>query len=166
MVFPHEPSEFKGPQPVPVIQPELTLEELLHGASSLPPTSKSARTVFDGDRVPDLELGLYLDRLRKYMVLEDYHSVFAYYYLQKILTTLTITLCSSNVHRLTAAAFLISAKFLDDAVYSNNFYARVFGFTLPETNIIETTFLQEIQYDLWDQGAKNLSDSLAYPLCD
>lgn len=135
----------------------LTLET----AALLPPTSERYSTVFDSANVPNLPLGAYLNRLVKYMVLEDYHAGYASYYLDRVLIKQAIRLCSSNVHRLAAAAFLITVKFIDDDTYSNDFYAQVFGLNLVETNTVERNFLRSLEYDLWDTGAQNINHFLS-----
>lgn len=94
------------------------------------------------------------------MELDYYHPAYAAYYLDKVVSAQAIRLCCSNVHRLTAAAFLVTTKFVDDDTYSNEFYAQVFGLTLEDTNTVEKTFLQNLEYSLWDDGVQNLSHFL------
>lgn len=118
------------------------------------------RSKFDSDSVPNLSLSEYLDRLVRYMKLELTHLRFAAHYLDKFVARNNTRLCCSNVHRLVAAACLISVKFLEDVTHTNTYYSCVVGLELRELNLLEIEFLSGLNFELWS-GAET---ALTHPL--
>lgn len=132
------------------------VERVLNQASLKEPTPDRKRTIFDKRRVPNCELTTYVNRIVKYMELGVVHVVYAAYYLDKYLERCNVSMCCSNVHRLTAATFLTTVKFLEDEVTTNRYYATVFGLSLEETNAIERVFIHGLGWLLWTPEARVL----------
>lgn len=55
-----------------------------------------------------------------------------------------LTLSSLNVHRALSAAAVVAAKFVDDEVYANAYYARVCGLGAEELNGLEARLLEAV----------------------
>ena len=53
------------------------------------------------------------------------------------------------IHRLFLSGLVIAAKFFEDKYYKNSYYARVGGISNPELNVLESQFLQMIDFKLF-----------------
>ncbi|XP_044335924.1 cyclin-P3-1-like [Triticum aestivum] len=85
---------------------------------------KESSTIFHGQRVTDLSIQLYAERIFKYAE------------------------CSHYVHRLLITSVAVAAKFTDDAFFNNTFYARVGGINTIEMNRLELHLLFNLDFRL------------------
>mmetsp|Transcript_102246 Transcript_102246/g.181551 ORF Transcript_102246/g.181551 Transcript_102246/m.181551 type:complete len:100 (-) Transcript_102246:132-431(-) len=69
-------------------------------------------------------------------------------YIDRIVRLGEVTVNSLTIHRLLAAATVVSAKFLDDLFYSNEHYAKVCGLRLKELNSLERSFVSLLRWKL------------------
>jgi hypothetical protein len=53
------------------------------------------------------------------------------------------------LYRLILAAILLTSKFYNDVFYGNHFVAYVGGVSLSELNLLESQFLQLLDWSLW-----------------
>ena len=67
--------------------------------------------------------------------------VLALLYVDRAVQTGEVVLNKLTLHRLLAIATVLAVKFLDDLFYSNAYYARVSGLTLPDLNNLEVKLL-------------------------
>jgi len=56
--------------------------------------------------------------------------------------------CQYNVHRLFLTAVVLAAKFYEDEVQQNNYYARIGGISIQEMNRLELHMLMTLKFDL------------------
>ncbi|PXF49154.1 Cyclin-U4-1 [Gracilariopsis chorda] len=56
---------------------------------------------------------------------------------------------TTNVQRLFAVAFMLAAKWHEDAYFSSAYFAALFGMSLPELTTLESTFIHTIDYHLF-----------------
>ena len=61
----------------------------------------------------------------------------------------SFTLTETNIHRLLWTSIVISSKFFEDKFFTNDFYAKVGGVTLPEMNKLEITLLDLLKFELF-----------------
>jgi hypothetical protein len=54
--------------------------------------------------------------------------------------------CDRSVHKIMAACAIISAKFVDDRFFSNNYYAECAGVPLQEMNLLELSLLKMLNF--------------------
>lgn len=52
-------------------------------------------------------------------------------------------------HRLYITSILIASKFIDDMIVDNSYYAKVGGIPTSELCLLELTFLEDIDYELY-----------------
>ncbi|CAL9092144.1 unnamed protein product [Musa textilis] len=105
-------------------------------------------TLFDGVRVPTLSIKRYMERIFKYSKCSPSCFVLAYIYIERFLQQPNIRLTSLNVHRLLIASVVVAAKFIDDAFFSNAYYAKVGGISTLEMNRLEINFLFSVDFRL------------------
>lgn len=95
------------------------------------------------------ELEFYVRRLVQYTNCSASAFVIAMVYLDRLQQlTPGLRLTYMNCHRLLMTALCLSAKFLDDEVYSNAYYARVGGLQTAELNKLETVMLDMLGWKL------------------
>ncbi|CAD5170193.1 unnamed protein product [Musa acuminata subsp. malaccensis] len=105
-------------------------------------------TLFDGMRAPTLSIKKYMERIFKYSKCSPSCFVLAYIYIERFLQQPNICLTSLNVHRLLIASVVVAAKFIDDAFFSNAYYAKVGGISTMEMNRLEINFLFSVDFRL------------------
>lgn len=119
-------------------------------ASSPPPAaSLSSCRAFDGDRVVDLSLRSFLERISRYTRVGPAVYVVAYAYLDRLrLMNPGLRFHRGNAHRLVLVAVMVASKFVEDLNHRNSYFAKVGGVSTPEMNRLEVEFLFRIRFKL------------------
>ncbi|KAH7667116.1 Cyclin-like protein [Dioscorea alata] len=110
--------------------------------------TKEIVTVFHGLRAPELSIQMYMERIFKYSKCSPSCFVLANIYIDRFLQRPDVRLTSLNVHRLLITSVVIAAKFIDDAFFSNAYYAKVGGVSTREMNKLELNFLFSLDFRL------------------
>eukprot|EP00930_Biecheleria_cincta_P085758 TRINITY_DN75129_c0_g1_i1.p1 TRINITY_DN75129_c0_g1~~TRINITY_DN75129_c0_g1_i1.p1 ORF type:complete len:290 (-),score=62.28 TRINITY_DN75129_c0_g1_i1:39-878(-) len=106
-------------------------------------------TRFHSKAEPSLGIEPYMDRMRQYFSCSNSCHVMALIYIDRLVKmNPTFVVSSLTVHRLVAVATVIAAKFVDDVYFSNAYYAKVCGLSLPEMNTLEASFLCLVRWRL------------------
>ncbi|PWZ19180.1 Cyclin-P3-1 [Zea mays] len=79
---------------------------------------KESTTIFHGQRVPELSIKLYAERIFKYAKCSPSCFVLALIYMERYLQQPNIYMTSFSVHRLLITSVVVAAKFIDDALIS------------------------------------------------
>lgn len=106
-------------------------------------------SIFSSHGIPPISIKDYLYRIQKFTELEENTLIISLIYLDKIFQMNGIILSPFNIHRLLFVAILISLKYNEDVVYTNDFYAKVAGVSTKELNNLEFQFLDLIQFKLY-----------------
>lgn len=105
----------------------------------------SEKTLFDARYPTPMCIEEYAERLKSYFLCSDECHVLGLVYIERILERDSSFLITElNVHRILLVATVIAAKFQDDEVYSNRYYARVGGVSCKELQALEADFLVRI----------------------
>ncbi|EES19489.1 hypothetical protein BDA96_09G136100 [Sorghum bicolor] len=118
-------------------------EELLDSSKT-----KESTTIFHGQRVPELSIKLYAERIFKYAKCSPSCFVLGLIYIERYLQQPNIYMTSFSVHRLLIASVVVAAKFIDDAFFNNAYYGRVGGITTREMNMLELDLLFSLDFRL------------------
>ncbi|KFK37958.1 hypothetical protein AALP_AA3G051800 [Arabis alpina] len=110
-------------------------------------------TMFHCSRAPSMSIHRYIERIHRYSQCSPscFVAAFAYIlgYLQRpVATNTTRRLTSLNIHRLLITSLLVAAKFLDRKCCNNAYYAKIGGVGTEEMNMLERTFLFDIDFRL------------------
>lgn len=112
--------------------------------------SRSPRCRFRALRPPSISVHDYLERLMTYSGCSSSCFVLALVYLDRLIQNSPGLFVSTfNVHRLLIASGVVAAKFVEDAYYDNNHWARMGGIGLPEMNALETELLLTLGFELY-----------------
>ncbi|XP_062181217.1 cyclin-P3-1 [Phragmites australis] len=118
-------------------------EELL-GSSKI----KESTTIFHGQRVPELSIKLYAERIFKYAQCSPSCFVLGLIYMERYLQQPNIYMTSLSVHRLLITSVVIAAKFTDDSFFNNAYYGKVGGISTREMNRLELDLLFSLDFRL------------------
>ncbi len=89
-----------------------------------------------------ISIQAYVDRVMKFGGMTDEAFVMSLIYLDKFFVSRpTLCLTERNVHRLWFMAVMTAAKFIEDHVFDNRFYAKIAGISVKELFDLELEFL-------------------------
>ncbi|XP_020249144.1 cyclin-U2-1-like [Asparagus officinalis] len=106
------------------------------------PRDDARSGAFDSDRVLDMTIQSFLERIFRYARVAPPVYVVAYVYMDRLCQLnrgLRITL--GNVHRLLVTSIMVASKFVEDLNYRNSYFAKVGGLSVTELNGLEVNFL-------------------------
>jgi len=110
---------------------------------------------------PEIPLDVFLDRLVRYLDKWFYDLpglkavgtrslLFSMLYFERIRNTnAEFRVTKFNIHRLFAISMLVAAKFSEDEVITNSYWASVIGIQTSELNEMEQIFCNMAGYDFW-----------------
>eukprot|EP00188_Purpureofilum_apyrenoidigerum_P001916 Plantae.Rhodophyta-Purpureofilum_apyrenoidigerum.ctg21090.p1 GENE.Plantae.Rhodophyta-Purpureofilum_apyrenoidigerum.ctg21090~~Plantae.Rhodophyta-Purpureofilum_apyrenoidigerum.ctg21090.p1 ORF type:complete len:191 (+),score=32.24 Plantae.Rhodophyta-Purpureofilum_apyrenoidigerum.ctg21090:358-930(+) len=91
----------------------------------------------------------YIQRLVKHLHCSTSVFVVALLYLERLGQRNSLFRINRyNIHRLVLAAITVAAKYLEDNVATNDYYAKVGGITKQEMNFLEIQLLRALDYRL------------------
>lgn len=112
--------------------------------------SEGTLTYFDSCEQPAISFHDYLARIRKYIDCSESCFILAFIYIDRALQNNSfLTLSCLNVHRLALAATILAVKYLEDLYSRNIIYAKIGGVTLAELNVLESSMLEMLNYNLY-----------------
>eukprot|EP00299_Pterocystis_sp_00344_P009352 c3910_g1_i2.p1 GENE.c3910_g1_i2~~c3910_g1_i2.p1 ORF type:complete len:201 (+),score=17.60 c3910_g1_i2:45-647(+) len=131
------------------------------------------KTIFDHQRIPDISIFDYAQRIGRFMKCSDESFLIATAYILKLRNQSLFRdiVCTSTAHRMMIASITVATKFLDESTMSNLYYAAVGGVRLEELNMLELEMLRRLgwnafvkpsQYDEANQALVPLS----HPIID
>jgi hypothetical protein len=106
-------------------------------------------SIFTGDYIPDMDIQHYCERLYRYLKCSTSSFVLGTVYLNKYIKASKITVNPLSVHSLTLVSLLISSKYIEDELFSNNFFSQVGGLDCTMVNQLEIHMLSTLDYNLW-----------------
>ncbi|CAN6328340.1 unnamed protein product [Urochloa humidicola] len=109
---------------------------------------KESTTIFHGQRVPELSIKLYAERIFKYAQCSPSCFVLGLIYMERYLQQPNVYMTSFSVHRLLITSVVVAAKFIDDSFFNNAYYGRVGGINTREMNRLELDLLFSLDFRL------------------
>ena len=97
------------------------------------------KNIFTSHELLKITLSKYLERMKKYMKLEDNSIILGLIYLDRFCRKTKIILTDYNTHRLLFVSILTAVKYQEDKFYTNKLYAQVCG--------VKTTVLNQMEYE-------------------
>lgn len=105
--------------------------------------------MFFSQHAQPFSLRFYVARLVQYYHCSSSAFVAALVYLDRVhVRCRELALVDMNAHRLIATALVLAAKYLDDEVCRNSYYARVAGLAVTEFNELESIMLNVLEWRL------------------
>ena len=103
---------------------------------------KQSKMVFSANSIPNISINDYLTRIQLYSGIEKSTLILSLIQIDHICKKTELILSYYNIHRLLFTAVLISIKFNEDTYYDNKFYAEIAGVKLKELKLLEYTFME------------------------
>jgi len=125
---------------------------------------KKDNSPFVHEHAPKISIFDYLLRIQKYSNIENSSFIIALIYIDRICTKKGIILTKYNIHRILFTAILIAAKYNEDIIYDNLYYSKIAGVEIKELLVLENTFLNYIDFELFISNViyKQYSEYLNY----
>jgi hypothetical protein len=111
--------------------------------------ARNDNSPFVHEHAPKLSIFDYLLRIQKYSNIENSTFIIALIYIDRICQKKGIILTKYNIHRILFTSILIAIKYNEDIIYDNLFYSKVAGVTTKELLVLENSFLDIIDFDLY-----------------
>ena len=108
-----------------------------------------SKMVFSANTVPNISIKDYLTRIQTYSNIEKSTMILSLIYIDRICEIADLTLTYFNIHRILFAAVLMAIKYNEDNFYDNKFYSEIAGVKLKELKLIEYTFLDLIDFQMF-----------------
>ena len=107
------------------------------------------KNIFTSHDIPKITLSKYLERMKKYMKLEDNSIILGLIYLDRFCKKTKIILTVYNTHRLLFISILSAVKYQEDKFYKNTFYCQVCGVQIGILNQMEYEFCCGIGFEFY-----------------
>ena len=98
--------------------------------------------IFSSNSIPNISINDYLIRIQTYSEIEKSTLILALILIDHTCKKSGLILNYYNIHRLLFGAILISIKYNEDTYYDNKFYSEIAGVKLKELKLIEYSFLE------------------------
>ena len=108
-----------------------------------------SKMVFSANTVPNISIKDYLTRIQTYSNIEKSTMILSLIYIDRICEVADLTLTYFNIHRILFAAVLMAIKYNEDNFYDNKFYSEIAGVKLKELKLIEYTFQDLIDFQMF-----------------
>lgn len=125
---------------------------------------KQSKMVFSANSIPNISVKDYLIRIQTYSGIEKSTLILSLILIDHICKKSDLILTYYNIHRVLFGSILISIKFNEDSYYDNKFYAEIAGVKLKELKLIEESFFQlndfnvYVDFQEYEQYTKYLED--------
>lgn len=104
---------------------------------------------FYSTKVPQISIYDYLLRIKTYSQLEDTTLIISLILIDRFVQQSNIQLSYNNIHRILFTAVLISIKYNEDNIFTNNYYAEIAGVSVKELFTLENDFLSLVNFNLY-----------------
>jgi hypothetical protein len=104
---------------------------------------------------PKIKIDAYIERCYKYFDCSSSCYVMAIIYMDRLVACYNksekrhnIILNSFNILRIFSTCMVIACKYLEDEVYTNEYYSEIAGVTVQKLNAFEIEFIEMVQFDI------------------
>ena len=115
---------------------------------------KQSKMVFSANSIPNISIKDYLIRIQTYSGIEKSTLILSLILIDHICKKSDLILTYFNIHRVLFGSILISIKFNEDSYYDNKFYSEIAGVKLKELKVIEYTFLELNDFNVYVNKAE------------
>ena len=105
--------------------------------------------IFSANSIPNISINDYLTRIQVYSGIEKSTLILSLIQIDHLCKKADIVLTYYNIHRILFGAVLISIKYNEDSYYDNKFYSEIAGVKLKELKMIEYTFLELSDFNVF-----------------
>ena len=110
---------------------------------------KQSKMLFSANSIPNISINDYLTRIQVYSGIEKSTLILSLIQIDHLCKKADLVLTYYNIHRILFGAVLISIKYNEDSYYDNKFYSEIAGVKLKELKMIEYTFLELSDFNVF-----------------
>ncbi len=110
---------------------------------------KQSKMIFSANSIPNISINDYLTRIQVYSGIEKSTLILSLIQIDNLCKKADLVLTYYNIHRILFGAVLISIKYNEDSYYDNKFYSEIAGVKLRELKMIEYTFLELSDFNVF-----------------
>ena len=110
---------------------------------------KQSKMIFSANSIPNISINDYLTRIQVYSGIEKSTLILSLIQIDNLCKKADLVLTYYNIHRILFGAVLISIKYNEDSYYDNKFYSEIAGVKLKELKMIEYTFLELSDFNVF-----------------
>ena len=124
---------------------------------------KQSMMYFSANTIPNISIRDYLIRIQIYSEIEKSTLILAIILIDHMCKKSGVLLTHYNIHRIIFSSVLVSIKFNEDSYFDNNFYSQIAGVKPNELKLLEYTFLDLNEFNIfvedieYEQYEKHLS---------
>jgi hypothetical protein len=106
-----------------------------------------SKSSFSLKKIPKIDIESFLKRINKYCEPERSTLILSLIYIDKLCINGDIVISEYNIHRILLTSIFISLKYNEDILFSTKYYSKIFGINIKELTLLETTFLEAINFN-------------------
>ena len=110
---------------------------------------KQSLMYFSANSIPNITIKDYLMRIQNYSELEKSTLILSMILIDHMCKKSNIVLTIYNIHRILFSSVLISIKYNEDSYYDNTFYSQIAGVKPNELQLLEYTFLEYHDFNVF-----------------
>ena len=110
---------------------------------------KQSKMAFSANSIPNISINDYLTRIQVYSGIEKSTLILSLIQIDHLCKKAELILTYYNIHRILFGAVLISIKYNEDTYYDNKFYSEIAGVKLKELKLIEYSFLEFSNFNVF-----------------
>ena len=110
---------------------------------------KQSTMYFSANTIPNITIKDYLIRIQIYSDIEKSTLILSLILIDKMCKNSEILLTHYNIHRVLFSAILVSIKYNEDSYFDNNFYSQIAGVKPNELKLLEYTFLEYNDFNIY-----------------
>ena len=110
---------------------------------------KQSMMYFSANTIPNITIKDYLMRIQNYSEVEKSTLILSLILIDRMCRKSGILLTHYNIHRILFSSLLVSIKYNEDSYFDNNFYSQIAGVKPNELKILEYTFLEYNDFNIY-----------------
>ena len=110
---------------------------------------KQSMMYFSANTIPNITIKDYLMRIQNYSEVEKSTLILSLILIDRMCRKSGILLTHYNIHRILFSSLLVSIKYNEDSYFDNNFYSRIAGVKPNELKLLEYTFLEYNDFNIY-----------------
>ena len=110
---------------------------------------KQSMMYFSANTIPNITIKDYLMRIQNYSEVEKSTLILSLILIDRMCRKSGILLTHYNIHRILFSSLLVSIKYNEDSYFDNNFYSQIAGVKPNELKLLEYTFLEYNDFNIY-----------------
>ena len=110
---------------------------------------KQSMMYFSANTIPNITIKDYLVRIQNYSEVEKSTLILSLILIDRMCRKSGILLTHYNIHRILFSSLLVSIKYNGDSYFDNNFYSQIAGVKPNELKLLEYTFLEYNDFNIY-----------------